>query len=394
MIGISRLYLGQTEASDPLRYQRLSQRLPAPLLHFSADRKPVVVWNLTQRCNLHCRHCYAAGEAHPERELSTAEAKGVLDGLADYGCPVVLLSGGEPLLREDLPELAAYAKAKGLRVVISSNGTLMTDALAAQLKAIGVHYVGISLDGSEAVHDAFRGVPGAHAAALRGLRCCQAAGLKVGLRVTLTRNNVAEIPAFFRLLREEHIPRICFYHLVYTGRGEALRAEDLTAEETREALLTILRETKAAAAHGPAPEVLTVDNHADGPFLWLRMVQEANPHAEDVLRLLRMNGGNRSGDGLACISWDGTVYPDQFWRTHPLGNVREAPFRRIWSTPTAFREALRHKADHVQGRCVACRFLALCGGNFRARAEAATGDPWGEDPACYLTDREIAGARL
>ena len=341
MIGISKLYMGQAEASDPLRYGRMSARLPSHLLQFSKDKKPIVVWNVTQRCNLRCRHCYAAGTPDAARELTTAECLRAIDGFADFGCPVVLFSGGEPFMRPDLLELAAHARGRGLRVVFSTKG--LAD---------------------------------------------------FGLRVTLTHANAREIPAIFRLMREERIPRICLYHLVYSGRGANLRADDLTHAETRAAVDAIIDETRAAFEAGHPLEVLTVDNHADAPYLWLRMVREGNPRADDVLSLLRMNGGNSSGNGLSCVSWDGTVYPDQFWRDKPLGNVRDKPFGAIWGDPPtgSLLAQLREKPLHVTGRCRGCRFLSLCGGNFRARGEAATGEVWGEDPACYLTDDEIAGA--
>lgn len=394
MIGISKLYMGQAEASDPLRYGRLSANLPSHLLQFSRDKKPIVVWNITQRCNLKCKHCYAAGEPDVSKELTTEECRRAIDGFADFGCPVVLFSGGEPFSRPDLLDLAAYAREKGRRVVFSTNGTLITPAIAERIKAIGASYVGISIDGVRETHDAFRGVPGAYDRSLAAIRACRDAGVKVGLRVTLTRDNVREIPAIFRLMREERIPRICLYHLVYSGRGANLRANDLSHAETRAAVDRIIDETKAAFDAGSPLEVLTVDNHADAPYLWLRMVREGNPRADDVLRLLRMNGGNSSGNGLSCVSWDGTVYPDQFWRDKPLGNVRERPFGEIWGNPPkgSFLAQLREKPLHVKGRCRDCRFLSICGGNFRARGEAATGDIWGEDPACYLTDEEIKGA--
>lgn len=393
MIGISKLYMGQAEASDPLRYGRRSAALPSHLLQFSRDKKPIVVWNVTQRCNLRCRHCYAAGTPNLHQELTTEEALRAIDGFADFGCPVVLFSGGEPFVREDILTLAAHARQRGLRVVFSTNGTLITPALAAEIARLQVSYVGISIDGVEATHDAFRGVPGAYARSLAAIRACREAGIKVGLRVTLTRANVQELPAIFRLMREEQIPRICLYHLVYTGRGANLRAEDLSHSETRAALDRIIAETQAAFDQGFRPEVLTVDNHADAPYLWLRMMREGHPRAGDVLKLLRMNGGNSSGHGLSCVSWDGTVYPDQFWRDKPVGNVRERPFGEIWGSPApgSLLAQLREKPLHVTGRCRQCRFLSICGGNFRARGEAATGQLWGEDPACYLTDEEIAG---
>lgn len=391
MIGISKLYLGKVEVSDPLRYGRKSASLPSHLLQFSEDKKPVVVWNVTSRCNLKCTHCYAATEGTPE-ELTTNEALAVIDDLAAFACPVLLFSGGEPFVRPDILTLAHHAVAKGLRVVFSTNGTLIDERLAAEIKAVGVSYVGISIDGMEAVHDRFRASPGAFQRALAGIRHCRDVGVKVGLRVTMTKDNVGEIPSIFDLMEAERIPRICLYHLVYCGRGAEIATHDLTHAQRRETVDLIIERTAQLHARGFPVEVLTVDNHCDGPYLYLRMTRENNPRAEDVMTLLRMNGGNSTGHGIGCISWDGTVYPDQFWRNKPVGNVRVKKFSAIWGQPEpgSLLALLRQKKNHVTGRCESCRFLEVCGGNFRARAEAATGDLWGVDPACYLTDDEIA----
>lgn len=391
MIGISKLYLGTVEVSDPLRYGRRSALLPSHLLQFSEDKKPVVVWNVTSRCNLTCTHCYAATEGC-EDELSTAEACALIDDLAAFGVPVLLFSGGEPLVRPDILTLAQHAARKGLRVVFSTNGTLIDAGLAAEFKKVGLSYAGISLDGMEAVHDRFRACPGAFQRSLAGIRHCRDAGVKVGLRVTMTQDNVGEIPAIFDLMEAERIPRICLYHLVYCGRGAEIAGHDLSDDQRRATLDLIIERTARLHARGLPVEVLTVDNHCDGPYLYLRMLRENHPRADDVLKLLRMNGGNSTGHGLACVSWDGTVYPDQFWRNKPVGNVRERPFSEIWGRPEpgGLLALLREKKKHVTGRCVTCRFLDVCGGNFRARAEAATGDVWGVDPACYLTDGERA----
>jgi 12,18-didecarboxysiroheme deacetylase len=392
MIGISKLYLGTVESSDPIRYGRHSSKLPGHLLQFSADKKPVVVWNVTARCNLACEHCYAfSGTPSNTPELSTEQALALIDDLAAFGSPVILFSGGEPLMREDLADLARHAVSRKMRAVISTNGTMITDAVASKLKAVGLSYVGISLDGLKGTHDSFRRQAGAFDRALGGIRTSRDAGIKTGLRFTITRRNAGDIPGIFDLLERESIPRICFYHLVYSGRGSKLMAEDLDHKETRRVVDLIIDRTAALHAKGIQAEVLTVDNHCDGPYLYMRMLREKSPRAEDVMALLKMNGGNSTGVGIGCVSWDGTVYPDQFWRNHPLGNVREKPFSRIWTDlSNPLLAMLKEKTKHVTGRCATCRFLDVCGGNFRARAEAATGQVWGCDPACYLTDREIA----
>jgi len=392
MIGISKLYCGTVEPSDALRYGRDSSQLPSHLLQFSKDKRPVVVWNVTRRCNLKCVHCYAhAKNTQFENELNTAQGKALIDDLSSFGSPVMLFSGGEPLVRKDLPELAAYAVEKGMRAVISTNGTLITPAMARTLKAIGLSYVGISLDGMQEINDRFRGVNGAFQSALEGIKNSQDAGIKVGLRFTVNKFNVAEIPKIFSLLEEMDIPRVCFYHLVYAGRGSELVKDDLSHEETRRAVDLIIDETKRLFAAGKPKEVLTVDNHADGPYVYLRLLKEDPQRAQEVLELLKWNEGNNSGRGIGCVSWDGEVYADQFWRHYSFGNVKERPFSEIWNdTSEPLMNKLKEKKEHVKGRCAACRWLDVCGGNFRVRAEAVSGDVWAPDPACYLTDEEIA----
>jgi 12,18-didecarboxysiroheme deacetylase len=391
MIGISKLYCGTVEPSDALRYGRHSKDLPSHLLQFSADKKPVVVWNVTRACNLKCMHCYAhAVSRSREKELSTEQAKTMIDDLAQFGVPVLLFSGGEPLVRPDLVELARYAVAKGMRAVISTNGTLITREKAKELKSVGLSYVGVSLDGMEEINDQFRGKKGAFREAMQGIKNCQDAGLKVGLRFTINRMNMGEVSRIFDLLEASNIPRVCFYHLVYAGRGSELIEQDLEHDETRKVVDLIMDRTKDLHDRGMAKEVLTVDNHADGPYVYLRMLRQRDPRAEEVLSLLKMNEGNNSGRGIGCISWDGSVYADQFWRHYSFGNILEKPFSKIWTDlSNSLMAKLKDKKRYVKGRCALCQWLDICAGNFRVRAEAATGDLWAPDPACYLSDEEI-----
>jgi len=396
MIGISKLYCGAVEPGDVLRYDRDSAQLPSELLQFSRDKKPVVVWNCTQRCNLKCVHCYAGSEDRDyDNEMTTEEGKAMIDDLAEYGAPVLLFSGGEPTIRKDLLELMKYAKGKGMRVVISTNGTLITEEKAAQFAEVGLSYVGVSLDGGRETHDKFRGIPGSFDKAIAGIRNSMNAGIKVGLRMTINKRNWRDINEIFDIMEAENIPRACFYHLVYTGRGSELMKEDLDHDETRQAVRLIMDRTKAMFDKGLEPEILTVDNHADGPFVYMELLKEDPERAEEVLQLLQWNQGNSTGNGIGCVSWDGEVYADQFWRHFSFGNVRQRPFSEIWTDVSGDTEQselmgkLKDKRPHVTGRCAECRWLQICGGNFRVRAEAATGDLWAPDPACYLTDEEI-----
>ncbi len=390
MIGISKLYCGTVEPSDALRYGRRAGDLPSHLLQFSMDKKPVVVWNVTRACNLRCVHCYAgAVDRAGEKELDFAEGTRLIDDLADFGVPVVLFSGGEPLMRPDIVPLASHAVKRGMRAVISTNGTLISRDRAMELRDVGLSYVGVSLDGMENVHDRFRGKAGSFAAAMKGIENCREAGLKVGLRFTVNRMNAPEIPEIFDLLEEREIPRACFYHLVYAGRGSDIMEQDPGHLETRRIVDMIIDRTRDLHDRGMPKEILTVDNHADGPYIYLRMLREGNPRAGRVLELLEMNEGNNSGRGIGCVSWDGSVHADQFWRHLSFGNVRERPFSGIWTDlSNPLMEKLKDKKRFVTGRCGRCRWLGVCGGNLRVRAEAATGDLWAPDPACYLTDEE------
>ena len=390
MIGISKLYCGTVESSDVLRYGKKSKDLPSHLLQFSEDKKPVVVWNCTRTCNLKCVHCYSQSDNKKYDELSTEQGEDLIRDLAEFGSPVILFSGGEPLTRKDVFHLAKFARELGLRVVFSTNGTLIDEKMAAKLKDIDVSYVGISLDGLRETNDKFRGIEGAFDRALRGIRNCAAAGIKVGLRFTINKRNVVDVPKIFDLIEEENIPRICFYHLVYAGRGTKLIEEDLSLEESRKVVDLIIDRTAQLHKKGKPTEVLTVDNHADGAYLYMRMERENSPRKDDVLELLKMNGGNSTGIGIGCVSWDGEVYADQFWRHHSFGNVKERKFSEIWTdTSEPLMGKLKNRKPHLKDSCPKCRWLDICNGNFRVRAEAISGDLWGNDPACYLTDEEI-----
>ncbi|RLG28198.1 12,18-didecarboxysiroheme deacetylase [Methanosarcinales archaeon] len=394
MIGVSKLYCNVVEPSDVLRYGRSSAKLPSHLLQFSADKKPVVVWNMTQRCNLRCVHCYSRSEnIEYGDELTTDEGIDLIDDLAQFGVPVILFSGGEPLMRRDFPELANHAKEMGMRVVLSTNGTLITEKMARVLREIDLSYVGVSLDGMRETNDRFRGVNGAFDAALGGIQNCKMEKIKVGLRFTINKKNVSDVPAIFDLLKMENIPRVCFYHLVYAGRGSKLVKEDLSHEESRKTLDLIMKRTRALHESGFPIESLTVDNHCDGIYIYLSLLKEDPERAEEVYELLQMNRGNSSGIGIACVSWDGSVHADQFWRHYSFGNVRERKFSEIWTdTSDPVMAGLKNRKPLIKthgDRCAKCKWFDICNGNLRVRAEAVHNDIWADDPACYLTKDEI-----
>jgi radical SAM protein with 4Fe4S-binding SPASM domain len=393
MINISKLYCDQITPGDWLRYgrkgsgERWGEVVPAQ----ASERRPIVVWNITRKCNLQCVHCYNdSGADKTCNEISTDHAKAVIDDLAGFGVPSILFSGGEPLMRHDLFELIEHAVGKGLRAVISTNGTLIAEDKAGEIKRLGVSYVGISLDGIGPINDKFRGVSGAFERAVKGIRNCRNAGVRVGLRLTLTKRNVQDIEGLFGFFEAEGIERACFYHLVPSGRGAAV--EDLTHAQTRDALDRILAKTRLFKQAGRQTDILTVDNHVDGVYLYLKLLAEGSTRAPEVWKLLTWNGGGlySSGVGIGCIDYNGNVHPDQFWWRYDLGSIHERPFSEIWTDPQEpLLKGLRDRRSRIKGRCRLCRFFDACGGSLRVRADAYFGDPWAPDPACYLTDDEI-----
>ena len=391
MLSVTRLLCGTATPGDALRYGRHSGKLPSHLLHYSEDKRPIVVWNLVRRCNLRCLHCYSdSRDQDYPGELSTEEGLRFIDDLAAFGVPTLLFSGGEPLMRPDLFELAAYAREKGLRCVLSTNGTLIDETTALKIKHAGFAYVGVSIDGLEETHDRVRGEKGAFQRTLQGIRNCRDIGIRVGLRFTVHRLNVQELPSIFHLMEQERIPRCCIYHLAYAGRGDRIRRSDLAPEETRAVVDTIFDRAEDFHSRGVENDILTVDNHADGPYLYMRLKQRQPERADEVYQMLRWNGGNQSGIAIACVDNLGNVHPDQFSWHHTFGNVKDRPFGEIWQdTSHPVMALLKNRKPHLKGRCRECRYLDICNGNLRVRAEKFYGDILAPDPACYLTDEEI-----
>mgnify|MGYP005844296181 CR=1 FL=1 len=402
MINLTRLWTGAAQPADDLRYG--TSRSSA---QNSRARKPIVVWNITRTCNLRCVHCYSDSMAmqYPG-ELDWEQMQEVVRDLAAYRIPSLLFSGGEPLIHPRFFDLVETASAAGLKLTISTNGTLITPEKAAQLKAAKVAYVGISLDGIGDIHDKFRGKEGAFKAAVRGFKHCEEVGQKTGLRMTLTRHNVANLEQILDFIEAQQIQRTCFYHLVPAGRGSDIQVLD--PNESRRAIDTLIARVEHWNATGQNREVLTVTQPADGAYLLHRMECEDHPQLESARHLLGWNGGgaNSSGRAVANIDTQGDVHPDQFWQDMQLGNVKTTPFSEIWEggyAPSApqleeirsvglLNDRSRQKLIH--GKCADCKWFHICGGGFRTRAAFANGDLWGSDPACYLREEETKETAL
>jgi len=352
---------------------------------------PVVIWNLIRRCNLNCMHCYSLStDVDFPGELSTEEISAVMEDLRAFGVPVLILSGGEPLLRPDIFEVSRRAKDMGFYVGLSSNGTMIDEAMSRRIAEVGYDYVGISLDGIGTVHDAFRRLEGAYESALQGMRLCSERGIKVGLRFTMTERNVESLPEMLDLMEAESIDKFYLSHLVYAGRGNRYREDDAYHQTTRRSMDLIFERCWDYARRGMVKEFVTGNNDADGVY-FLNWVRRKFPErAEHIHEKLIAWGGNASGVNVANIDNLGHVHPDTFWWHYDLGSVRERPFSEIWQDVSdPIMAGLKREPRDIKGRCGRCRHFDICGGNTRVRALQISGDPWEEDPACYLSDQEI-----
>ena len=364
---------------------------PTPLVDRRAPPGPVVIWNLIRRCNLTCKHCYSiSADIDFKGELSTTEVFTVMDDLKSFGVPVLILSGGEPLLRPDIFDISRRAKAMGFYVGLSSNGTLIDEHNIDAIADTGYDYVGISIDGVRETHDRFRRKEGAFDASMQGIRLCRERNIKVGLRFTMTEDNADELPDMLQLMADEGINKFYLSHLNYAGRGNRNRDSDVRLNITRSAMDLLFETALAHAQRGDDVEFVSGNNDADGVYLLQWVMRHYPDKADHIAAKLRQWGGNSSGVNIANIDNLGEVHPDTFWWHYGLGNVRQRPFSGIWQdTSDPIMKGLKATPRLIKGRCGSCRYFNICGGNTRVRALQLTGDPWAEDPACYLTDAEI-----
>ncbi|WP_456378090.1 heme d1 biosynthesis radical SAM protein NirJ [Thiolapillus sp.] len=364
---------------------------PTPLGPKRNPPGPVVIWNLIRRCNLTCKHCYSiSADTDFPNELSTPQIFEVMDDLQQFGVPVLILSGGEPLLHPDIFDIARRSKEMGFYTALSTNGTLIDEHNIEQIAAMGFDYLGISIDGIAETHDKFRRKEGAFEASIKGLRLCHDRGIKVGLRFTMTQDNAEQLPQLLQLMDEEQIDKFYFSHLNYAGRGNKNRKDDVFLQTTRWAMDLLFERAMADAKAGRNTEFVTGNNDADGVYMLHWVKQHYPGQAEQIEAKLRQWGGNSSGVNISNIDNQGRVHPDTMWWHYDLGNVKERLFSEIWQdTSDPIMAGLKQHPRPVKGRCAKCAYLEICNGNTRVRALQLTGDPWAEDPACYLTDEEI-----
>lgn len=364
---------------------------PTPIGPTRKPPGPVVIWNLIRRCNLACKHCYSISADYdfPD-ELSTEDIYRTMDDLKEFRVPVLILSGGEPLLHPDIFEISKRAKDMGFYVGLSTNGTLINKDMIDDIKAMNYDYVGISIDGIGDIHDKFRRKQGAYDASINAIRLCRDNDIKIGIRYTITQDNATALPALLKLMHDEEIDKFYLSHLNYSGRGNRNRKDDATFQMTRNALDLIFETCWQDIENSIKTEYVTGNNDADGVYL-LHWVEKNHPEmAEHIKAKLQQWGGNSSGVNVANIDNLGDVHPDTYWWHYSLGNVKERPFSEIWmDTSDPMMKELKKSPRTISGRCHQCAFFNICGGNTRIRAMQLTGDPWSEDPGCYLTDEEI-----
>ena len=364
---------------------------PTPIQPKRNPPGPVVIWNLIRRCNLTCKHCYSVStDTHFSGELSTWEVFAVMDELRDYGVPVLVLSGGEPLMRHDIFEISHRAKKKGFYTALSTNGTLISPQNIRSIRDVGYDYLGISIDGLRETHDRFRQKEGAFDASLDALRLCHDEGIKTGLRFTLTEQNAHEFPALLQMMEDEHVDKFFLSHLNYGGRGNKNREQDAYFQTTRKAMDLLFETVLVSVESGSDKEFVTGNNDADGVYFYHWARKRFPERAEHIRRKLAQWGGNSAGVNIANIDNLGNVHPDTFWWDHTLGNVRERPFGEIWEdTSNPLMAGFKRRPRQISGRCGRCAHFDICNGNSRIRALQLYGDAWAEDPGCYLNDEEI-----
>jgi radical SAM protein with 4Fe4S-binding SPASM domain len=385
MIDLSALLKG--EDRDSIRYSKDCKGVKTGV---KRNVGPVVAWNITKRCNFLCSHCYSSSNAEESiKDLSTEEVFKIIDILSEMNVPVLLLSGGEPMIRKDIFDIIAYCKEKKIRVSLSTNGSLIGPSQAQRLKELGVGYVGISLDGMKTLNDKFRGIEGAFEMALKGIESCNKVGQKVGLRMTIHKENIDQVADILELMEKNNVHRICFYHLVPSGRGEEIDDMILSEDQMRDFMDYLIDYTEKSINSGEKKEILTVTNHCDGPYIYMNISKKNKELSDSIYEKLSRNGGNRSGIGIMNMDWEGNIYPDQFSKFMKLGNILEDDIRDIWYEGSEELKMLRNKKEHLNQTCKGCKWLDLCGGNLRGRAYHHTNNLWGMDPSCYLKEWEI-----
>lgn len=353
---------------------------------FTEVFRPVVAWNLTYACNLTCPHCYIDAGPSAKKELSTKEALDLVDQLSEIDSPLLILSGGEPLIRKDFLEIARYAASKDLRLALSTNGMLITKDMARKLAELGFAYIGVSIDSPiPEWHDKFRGKKGAFDAAIKGIKNSMEVGLFTGIRYTVMRYNVNEVPLIIKLVLELGIPRVTFYHLSSAGRAKTVSSDwYITPDQYFKFMDYLIEISKKYAGK---LEIETTMAPFDGIYV-ADKIARSKEEFRKLMEVVKAQGG--CGRKIISVYPDGTVYPCQFVDFIKLGNVKEERLRDILVLDHPSIEYFVKTHKYLKGsRCSKCPFKEICNGGDRIRAYYLGGDLYGDDPQCFLKVEQI-----
>ncbi len=351
----------------------------------------IAIWNFTNRCNLSCLHCYSKADLDAVDTLTTEDIMQTLPKLKANGVKFLIFSGGEPLTRKDLFDIAARCRELGIVTYLSTNGLYVKSSNAEKILDT-FDYIGISIDGSPDVHDKFRGLKGSFNESMKAVDLLNSYGRKkVGIRFTITKDTYDDLRFIFELAEEHNIPKIYISHLVYSGRGLENLEMDLSKEQRIGAVEYILDKAFEYYETGRDIEIVTGNMEMDAILFYDRFSERYPEYADEMLSRLEAWGGNSAGRKLLNIDSEGFVKPDPFFPVK-IGNILHQDFSDIWTNePTELLRKLRVHPRELGGKCEGCIYLPICNGGSRSRAYAIYGDMWAEDPSCYLSAENTKG---
>jgi len=348
----------------------------------------IMIWNFTNRCNLLCHHCYSKADANGTDSLTFEDVCNTIPSLVNAGVKFVIFSGGEPLIRKDIFDIAAEMKKAGIMTYLSTNGMYISQKNAKQIVDT-FNYIGVSIDGTEEVHDYFRAQKGSYTKAIEGIKHIQNAGGNAGIRFTLTKETKDSFYAMFDLVESLGANKLYISHLVYSGRGLDNLKIDITKEERREYVEFIINKAFEYYKQGKDIDLVTGNMEMDSVLLLQKFEKDYPEFVESLTKKLKAWGGNSAGNRLGNMDWEGNVKPDPFFPQY-IGNYLNTSFEDVWAGKSSdIVEKLRAKPRQISGKCSTCKYIDICNGGSRSRAYAIHGDLWAEDPSCYLTNEEI-----
>jgi len=365
------------------------------LLSSVVEKKPsrsldgaIAIWNFTNRCNLNCLHCYSKSTLDEIDTLTTKTILDTLPKLKENGIKFIIFSGGEPLVRKDIFDIANSAKELGIITYLSSNGLYITNLNAKKILET-FDYVGISIDGDEKTHDYFRGLKGSFKKSMQAIDLLNSFNSKkVGIRFTLTKDTLKDLEFIFELAQKHNIPKVYISHLVYSGRGLDNLKMDLTKEQRVKAVKYIIQKAFEFYDNNINIEIVTGNMEMDA-ILFLEEFSKRYPNLKEELKKRLISwGGNSAARKLLNIDSKGNVKPDPFF-PYTIGNILEQDFSKIWNAKSELLTKLRTHPRDIEGKCKNCRFINICNGGSRSRAWAIYDNLWAQDPSCYLDENFI-----